>query len=96
MDSKLPGVPVAAKYSFQRKAGLSAASSGLLDLVVDLFGIAARNQVERALGQRRLELHDGGGAGLGLLWLLARQFQHALDVRHVFLAQFKALASSFR
>ena len=61
------------------------------DLVVDLFGIAARNQVERTLGQCRLELQDGGGAGLGLLWLLARQFQYALDVRHVFLAQFDRL-----
>ena len=61
------------------------------DLVVDLLGIAPRNQVERTLGQGGFDLHHRGGIGLGLAGLLAGQLQHALDVRHVFLAQLDGL-----
>ena len=51
--------------------------------MIDLLGIAARDAVERSLGERRLESHHNVGVRLRLVGLVAGQLEHLLQVRDV-------------
>ena len=61
---------------------------GELHLVVHLDRIAARGDVERSLGQRGFEAHDGVGLFIRVGRGNTEQLHHARDVRDILFARF--------